>query len=185
MLCSSLLLMPATTKSWWSHAITLGCLFYFLQNINSQYMPWFRLHEQIDRYPDISINTKPQDDLAAFIQQHLQAGDTIQTIDQGGPSTDILLRARAVLATRYVGSFVFLHHISNPHVQAMQKDFLDKLHAAPPKLFMVMTDFTRPAGVDTRKDIPGLQEFLSSNYVPILEQPGFVMWERSNSVMMH
>lgn len=181
LLCSSFLLMPAQNKQWWSHLMTLACVLYFLQTVNTQYFPWFRFMEQIKRYPDVSVSTQSQDDIATFLSENLHPGDTIQIIDQGGPATEYLLRAHAVLATRYVGSFVFLHHISNPHVQAMQQDFIAKLNAAPPKLLLVMEDYTKPTGIDTRRDIPGLDDFIHAHYQPLQQGAALTIWQRNDA----
>ncbi len=178
----SLLLIPAAGKQWWQQSFSLVLLLYFLQSINSQYWPWFRLQEQIKNYPDITIRTQSSDEITDFLRQHLAPGDTVQTIDQGGPSTEWLLRANAVLATPYVGSFVFLHHISNPHVQARQQQFIDQLRAHPPKLMIVMSDFTKPSGADTRSDVPGLKAILDEAYSPIRETPSYAIWQRKPDI---
>jgi hypothetical protein len=176
-LSASLLLMPARKSSLTAQALTIACTLYFLHSLHSQYIPWRGLTDQLQRYPDISIDTRSEKEIADFLQQHLQPGDTLQVIDQGGPSTLYLLRAQAVLATPYLGSFVFLHHINEPYVQQAQKKFLQQLQLKKPKLMMVMTDFTRPSGQDTLAEIPGLKKFLAEHYQPLWQQPAFTIWQ--------
>lgn len=173
----TLLLPPATGTRGRQLLAALACL-YFIKTMLSLYFPWNGLIHQAQRYPDITVDTSYDREIAGFIRRHLQPGDTIQVIDQGGPTTQYLLLAEARLATRYVGSFLFLHHIDQPYVQAAQRDFIAQLERQPPRLFMVMTDFTRPSGPGTMTAIPGLQAFLETHYEPLWETPAFRFWQR-------
>ena len=148
------------------------------------YLPWRGIKDQLHKYPDIVISTAYDDEVSAFIQQHTPEGGTVQTIDQGGSSSQWLLKAHSVLATPYLGSFVFLHHLSNPHIQAIQQQFLSHLAQKPPALMIVMADFTRPFGPDTRRDIPEFDQFLSENYHPIRQNAAYAIWEK-NAVSTH
>ena len=176
-LSTSILLLPARNKSW-SGSLLSSCLIIFFFNIHSeQYRPWAGLQEQINNYPDISIDMKLSHDVADFIKQHLPPDKTIQIIETGGPSTRYLLEANAVAATRYLESYTFLHHIHEPYVQHAQQDFLHRLQEKPPALFLVMTHLARPLGIDTITEIPGLQDFLHAHYKAIWTHPTFTFWE--------
>jgi hypothetical protein len=176
-LSTSILLFPARDKKWRGSLLSLCAILFFLHTLSSQYLPGRGIQDQIRKYPDITISQKIETDIAAFITQHLKPGETIQPIDQGGPSTIYLLKANAVLATPYLGSFMFLHHINQPYVQKAQKNFLQLLNEKPPALILFMTDFTKPSGADTITEIPGLNDFLTRHYRVIRKDPLFTFWE--------
>jgi hypothetical protein len=180
---SSVLLLPAKDKTLRGNLTSIFLVIFFLYTLSSQYLPWRGVQDQIKQYPNISINQQFESDVAKFIREHLQPGETIQVIEQGGPSTLYLLQAEAVLATPYLGSFMFLHHVHDPYVQRAQQDLIQRLRENSPALFLVMADFTRPSGVDTITEIPGLKDFLNTNYEVIRKHPSFTFWKyRKHSV---
>lgn len=176
-LSTSLLLLPARNKTWRGNLLSLCLIIIFLNILHEQYLPWPGLHSQIEGYPDTHIDQAFNGDVAAFIKQHLPPDKTIQIIETGGPSTLYLLEANAVIATPYLESYTFLHHVSEPYVQHAQQDFLHRLQEKPPALFLVMTRITKPSGIDTISAIPGLQDFLHAHYKVIWEHPSFSFWE--------
>lgn len=178
-LASSLLLMPSHNTGRKPIAITLGCIAIFFWFMHSQYLPWSGLQGQIQRFPDIRIDTPYEDEMANFLREHTPAGGTVQTIDQGGPSTLWMIKAGSVLATPYLGSFMFLHDVTTPFVQHAQQDFLQRLATKPPALMIVMKDFTKPHGPGTLTVIPGLQTFIRAHYHPLRSADNYVIWERN------
>ncbi|HSC76321.1 MAG TPA: hypothetical protein VLB90_08810 [Pseudomonadales bacterium] len=176
-LSTSILLFPPSRATWRNSLLSCCMILFFLYSLSGQYVPWQGLQNQIKNYPDIHIDQQFEADVADFIKQRLLPGDTIQIIEQGGPSTLYLLQADAVLATPYLGSFMFLHHIHEPYVQQAQQDFLQRLQEKPPKLFLVMTDFTRPSGINTITEIPGLKDFLNMHYQVEWKHPAFTIWK--------
>lgn len=181
-LASALLLLPSQTVSHRQTAFTTASVLLFFYIAHSLYLPWRGLQEQLQRYPDIRVSTAYDDEVATFIRQHTPAGSTVQTIDQGGSSSQWLLKAESVLATPYLGSFVFLHHLDNPHILAAQQQFLTMLNQKPPALMIVMSDFTRPFGPNTRKDIPGFNEFLQAHYHRIRQTEAYAIWGKTGVV---
>jgi hypothetical protein len=178
---TSVLLLPAQNNSGWKSLLSLCLLLFFMHTMISQYAPSKALQYQIDKYPDITIDQQFENNVADFIRQHLQQGEKIQVIDQGGPSTLYLIKAEAVLATPYLGSFMFLHHINKPYIQQAQQYFLQTISEKPPALFLVMTDFTKPSGINTISEVPGLNDFLHKNYNVIWSHALFTIWERRNT----
>ncbi len=181
-LTSTLLLIPPPVQTFSQRSFSFICAAGFFYFAHSQYLPWRGYFEQWQHYPDIRIPTTHDDELAHFIRVNTPSGSTVQTIDQGGPSYQWLLKAGAVHATPYPGSFLFLHHQDSPYVQAAQEKFMQKLHDKPPGLIIVMTDFTRPHGPGTRTDIPGFQSFLKKRYHPIRQEAQFTIWARNTGV---
>ena len=177
------LLLPARNKTWRGNLLSLCLIVFFLRTLGAQYLPWPGLQEQINHYPDIAIDQTFEKEVSRFIKQHLKPAEKIQIVEQGGPSTLYLLQADAELATPYLGSFMFLHHINKPYVQNAQQDFLQRLQEKPPTLFLVMTDFTRPSGINTISEIPGLQDFLHSHYKVIWTHPTFTFWKYNDAVV--
>lgn len=178
---TSLLLAPLRRQGWGNQLLSCALLCYFIYALGSQYAPWIGYRDQIRRWPDIGVDQKFDGEVAQFIRQNLPPGEKIQIIEQGGPATLYLLQAEAVLATPYLGSFMFLHHTEQPYVQHAQQDFLQRLATKPPALFLVMTDFTRPSGPGTITEIPGLKPFLQQHYAVIWQHQAFAFWQRKPS----
>ena len=84
-LSSALLLIPSPRAGRREEVLSLACLLLFLSIVNSQYMPWGGLQNQLKTYPDITVSTAYDDEIAAFIRQHTPPGGTVPTCDQGGP----------------------------------------------------------------------------------------------------
>ena len=176
-LSTSLLLIPAHKQGWRNQLLPTALLGYFFYVLGSQYLPWAGYRDQLRRFPNIAIDQAFDYQVAAFIKQHLQPGERVQVIEQGGPATNYLLQAEAVLATPYLGSFMFLHHTEQAYVRRAQQDFLQRLQTAPPALFLVMSDYTKPSGPDTIKEVPGIKPFLEDHYEKIWETQGFTFWQ--------
>ena len=180
---TSILLLPVRNKTWLGNLLSLCLILFFLLALSEKYRPWSGLQDQINSYPNISIDMEFSRDVADFIEKHLPPDKTIQIIETGGPSTRYLLEANAVVATPYLESYTLLHHIHEPYVQHAQQDFLHRLKENPPALFLVMADFARPSGIDTVAEIPGLQDFLHAHYKVIWMHPTFTFWEYNDAAV--
>lgn len=176
-LAASCLLLPPKPCSYFRYFISCLTAVLFLYTINGQYFPNRRVADQLRSYPNITINKTQQEKIAHFIQQHLSPGEKIQVIDEGGMTPLYLLDAGAPLATPYLSSIMFLHHIDSAYVQRVQQDFLQRLRAHPPALFFVMADFAKPSGPNTIKEVPGIKQLLQQSYEKIWETPNFTFWE--------
>ncbi len=179
-LATSCLLLPPKSYSFSRVIISFFTGIIFLYVMYGQYLPGRGIDDQIRRHPNISINQTQHEKIAQFIHQHLQPGEKIQAIDEGGLTPLYLLKAQAVLATPYLSSIMFLHHINSPYVMHAQRDFLHRLTTNPPKLFFVMADFAKPSGANTLQEVPGIKQLLQQSYEKIWETPSFTFWQYKN-----
>ncbi len=113
--------------------------------------------------------------VAGFLEQHLQPGDRVQPLDwTGGGVVQAMLVARAQVATRFVNDFHFYHHLSEPYIQDLRKEFIGDLKAAPPRLSSATRGGDKPwvRGEDTTRVFNSLESFIETNYQVVLEEDG-------------
>ncbi len=119
------------------------------------------------------------DEIADYLKENLQPGDTVQPLDWSNGAVQAMLVSRARPATRYLYDFHFYHHISNPEIQNLRKDFLYQLTQSKPRVVIQFFD-GRPwvDGFDTARDFPELKQFLVENYLMDQEKNGYRLWLR-------
>lgn len=121
--------------------------------------------------------------VAGFLEQHLQPGDRVQPLDwTGGGVVQAMLIARAQIATRFVNDFHFYHHLSEPYIQDLRKEFIGDLKAAPPRFIISYAGGDKPwvRGEDTTRDFGSLKRFIEANYRVVLEEDGITIYELKN-----
>ncbi|MEM6930735.1 MAG: hypothetical protein AAF602_27625, partial [Myxococcota bacterium] len=99
------------------------------------------------------------DAIARFLRDHLEPGDTVQSIAWAGDGiTHGMLLAEAELATPYVYAFHFYHHVSTPYIRGLKRHFIHHFDRAEPD-YVVRAKPTRPwvRGRDTSRRFPRLE----------------------------
>ncbi len=117
--------------------------------------------------------------IAEYFEENLRQGDTVQPLDWTGGTLLAMLQTRAPLATRYVFDFYFYHHVSNPYIQGLRKDFLRQLSEAKPRFIVEVTAIDKPwiSGEDTSREFPELREFLNQNYSIEVDEGDFIIYK--------
>lgn len=119
------------------------------------------------------------DEIATFLRDELRPGDRVQPLDfVSGGINNALLRADAVVATRYQFDSQLYHNVSAPYTQARQQDFMAQLESAPPRFIIEYPDRPRPTGPDTIKELPQLRRFIGQRYEVVREGHGYLIYER-------
>jgi len=121
--------------------------------------------------------------VAGYLEQHLQPGDRVQPLDwTGGGAVQAMLIARAQVATRFVNDFHFYHHLSEPYIQDLRKEFVGDLKAAPPRFIISYSNGDKPwvRGEDTTREFNSLKRFIEANYRVMLEEDGITIYEVKN-----
>ncbi len=120
------------------------------------------------------------DEITAYLDENLQAGDTVQPLDWTGGTLLAMLRTRAPLATSYVFDFYFYHHVSDPYIQSLRADFMSELQDAKPRFIVEVTSEDKPwvTGLDTSREFPELRQFLARNYKVIISKTDYQIYER-------
>lgn len=109
------------------------------------------------------------DIMTEFLAREMEPGDTVQTLEcVSGGSATAFRRVGARLATPYICSTRFYHHLSTPTTQAFRRDFIARLEAAPPHFITSVPGMQQPRGPDTTREFPELDQFLAENYEVVL-----------------
>lgn len=75
-------------------------------------------------------------ELAHFLRENLEPGETVQPFDEVVGATDAMWRARAPLATSFIYDFHFYHHPRDPRIRALRQRLLDELHVSAPRYLL-------------------------------------------------
>ena len=119
------------------------------------------------------------DEIASYLKANMEPEDRVQPLDWAvGGAVHAMLIAKARLATPFVYTFHFYHHISNTYIQHLRKRFIDSLRKSKPR-FIVQINAGRPwiTSVDTTGEFRELQQLLSSDYIVVSEGDGYVIYE--------
>jgi hypothetical protein len=80
--------------------------------------------------------------------------------------------------TRFIYDFHFFHDAAAPEIQALRREFVDALRAAPPRLIAVMHDTWLRSGYDRLDEFPELREILNETYALEVEHHGYRLYAR-------
>ncbi|HNE68015.1 MAG TPA: hypothetical protein PLE39_06520 [Anaerolineales bacterium] len=134
---------------------------------------------QIQNRP-IAKTTDRAEEIASYLKENMQAGDTVQPLDWTGGTLLAMLETRAPLATKYVFDFYFYHHISTPYIQNLRADFMDELQEADPRFIVEVIAVDKPwlTGSDTSREFPELRAFLKANYSVTILEDDYLIYKR-------
>ncbi|MDP2777445.1 MAG: hypothetical protein Q8O48_07365 [Anaerolineales bacterium] len=134
---------------------------------------------QINHQP-IATSADRADEIARFLENNLEAGDTVQPLDWTGGTLLAMLETRAPIATPYVFDFYFYHHVSNPYIQDLRADFIDELQKSSPRFIVEVTAIDKPwlSGEDTSREFPELRAFLNEYYSVTIQKDDYIIYER-------
>jgi len=106
------------------------------------------------------------DEVFRFLRSHMSSEDAVQPLDWTGGAVHGMLMARAPLATRFMYDFHFYHHISNPYIGKLRREFMNELVIKKPRFIIDVFGENKPwpNGADTTRHFPELQAFLEQHY---------------------
>jgi len=118
--------------------------------------------------------------IAAYLANHLEQGDTVQPLDWTGGALQAMLATRAHLATSFVFDFYFYHHVSDPYIQGLRARFMEELRSEPPTYVVEVTMMDKPwvAGPDTSREFPELRQFLAERYTVAVTRGDYLIYRR-------
>jgi hypothetical protein len=128
----------------------------------------------------IAKTTDRAEEIASYLEENMQVGDTVQPLDWTGGTLLAMLETRAPLATKYVFDFYFYHHVSTPYIQNLRADFMDELQAANPRFIVEVIAVDKPwlTGPDTSREFPELRAFLKENYSVTILEDDYIIYEK-------
>jgi len=101
----------------------------------------------------------------------LQPGDTVQPLDAVlGDVIQGMLVADAQIATPFIYDYQFYHDVSNPYIQYLRQEFMQKLNRAKPRFIVEYTNRPIPTGFDTSSVFLELKQFIKQDYKIIYEK---------------
>jgi hypothetical protein len=133
---------------------------------------------QIQGQP-IVTSTDRAVEIARFLDESLEEGDLVQPLDWTGGSLLAMLETRTHIATPYVFDFYFYHHVSDPYIQSLRVDFIQRLQESRPRFIIEVLSIDKPwvAGMDTSREFPALRQFIAENYDLTLYKEDYVIYE--------
>ena len=178
-LCFSLLLTPANSKALniekIFRVILIAITIYYGGFIAGQF-GFKMLYDK--HYDDKNYNIRSKK-IARYLQQHLQVGDKVQSLDGSGDGQGALLLAQATTATRFVEDIPLYLQPDSPVTQNFRREFLDSMRANPPAFFVYIHNFWHPAGGNRLKEFKELNQFLETNYeVAEMEDGEYTIYKR-------
>jgi hypothetical protein len=120
------------------------------------------------------------DEIAAFLETHLQPGDTVQPFDWVGGSVHAMLIAGAKLATPFIYDEYFYHNVDTAYIRELRVRFMAALELARPRFIIEVYDdgpYAEPTGPGTSRDFPEFRAFLAENYSVVQEGQGYRIYE--------
>lgn len=153
--------------------------FFLLLTVLINIRPSTAFLRQLDDKP-VYIAASRADELSRFLENNLEAGDTVQPLDWTGGTLLAMLETRTHIATPYVFDFYFYHHVSEPYIQSIRADFMKELQTANPRFIIEVTAIDKPwvSGPDTSREFPELRKFLNEQYSITIQKDDYVIYER-------
>jgi hypothetical protein len=128
-------------------------------------------------YVPSSTDFTRRDEIAAFLQNHLEPGDTVQPLDWTGGILGGMLKSQAKIATPFVYDFYFYHHVSSDYIQGLRKEFIRDLERSNPRFIIQIARHGSPvSGEDTTRKFAELNTLLNENYRIVVEGNGYLIY---------
>jgi len=129
-----------------------------------------------------SPKTARADAIAQELAPRLRPGDLVQPLDWTSGALHAMLELRARPATRFLYTSLFHHHVFNPYILELRKQFLDEIQKARPR-FIIRIDADRPwfVGPLTDMTFPDFDNYMALHYREIARGQGFVIFENVSS----
>lgn len=120
------------------------------------------------------------DELASWMREHVQPGDTVQPLDWASGVIHAMLLSKTPLATRFMYEYHFYHHVSSPVIQGLRTEFMQDMRAQKPRYIVTLpvAEKTWASGPDTSRSFPELERFLAESYTLKGSAGGFLILER-------
>lgn len=118
------------------------------------------------------------DTIATYLEEHLEAGDTVQPFDWASGGVHALLQAKATIATPYISDYHFYHHVESDYIKELRSRFIGDLTQAPPRFLVDVAIRPIPKGEGCSTDFPELTALIQASYETVLDGPGWRVLER-------
>ena len=118
-------------------------------------------------------------EIADYMNKHLQDGDLAQPLDWTGGAIHAMLISKAKIATPFIYDFHFYHHLSNPYILNLRREFISHLRKSNPKyIIQIFANRPWPYGKDTDSNFDNLIDYINSSYSPAVERREYIIYVR-------
>lgn len=97
--------------------------------------------------------------VAEQLRKYTKADDSVLPLDVTGGAIHALYKARIPLHGRFIYDFHFYHHVDQPYIRSLRKEFMSTLTGRPPDLVVQFTSW-KPRGRTCSEEFPELQALL-------------------------
>lgn len=105
-------------------------------------------------------------------------GERVQVMDTTGGGIHALFRMRVHQPTRFIYDFHFFHHVSDPRIVALRREYTARIEAAPPAAIVVFRDAWLGGGYDRLAELPDLTAFLERHYTVVVDGGGYRIYAK-------
>lgn len=102
--------------------------------------------------------------IADYLKQHLQPGDTVQTLDMAGDGQAALLAARATSASRHLIDVPLYMEPDSADTQALRQELVDTLQQKPAAYIVYIQNFLHPGGGNRLREFKALNRIVETDY---------------------
>lgn len=122
------------------------------------------------------------DEIADFLRANARPGDTAQPLDWTEGSLNAMLATNIEVATSFVYTYQFHHHVSSRVIQDLRRRFMAELQSRRPR-FIIETHsiWWIVRGPDTSSEFPELRTLMEQDYTARLKGAGYTLYERTAS----
>jgi len=109
--------------------------------------------------------------VADFLKLRMKPGDTVQPLDSVlGDIIQGMLVSDAVIATPFIYDYQFYHDVSNPYIQNLRVEFIQKLNQSSPRFIVEYLNRPIPMGLNASSVFPELEQFINQSYKIIYQK---------------
>jgi len=114
--------------------------------------------------PQIFLTDPRKDQITAYFKKNLSPTDKIQAMNWNLPTLMALYELRAVPATPYIVDLQFYHDLSNPYIQHLREDFMQRMAQEMPRFIILSKHKKEMLHIDGPNKFTELQAFIAKYY---------------------
>jgi len=152
-------------------------LFFLCAATLSLFIPYKGFVSQL-KGEDVDAEQKQRvTEISDYIIKNAGPNDDVQLLDWMGGTGEAMLRARKDHPNKFVYDFYFYHHVSNPYIQSLKKEFIADLITRKPKFIVKILDKRPiPRGFDTSDSFPEMDMSIEQNYNVDVKGNGYLIY---------
>jgi len=154
-------------------------LFFLCAAMLSLFIPYKGFVSQL-KGEDVDSEQKQRiTEISDYVIKNAGPADDVQLLDWMGGTGEAMLRARKDHPNKFVYDFYFYHHVSNPYIQSLRKEFIADLITRKPKFIVKILDKRPiPRGFDTAENFSEMDKYIEENYNIDVKGDGYLIFKK-------